>query len=389
MRKLFFLLGSLFLPSVFFVPINAQVTIGSLDSPGTYEILRIDGNKSGLRLNRLTTEQREALAVENNDLAKGLFIFNSDTGFPEFWDGSEWRPFPINAENQTFENGLSAVAGKAQLGGTLIENTEIDQNGYNLQFDINGGAYSINTDAFLVDNSEVKADKLNEFLVNDTVFALSGSTQLSLKTGGTGFTVNDTVFNVQEQAVTIDGNFRYSDGSEKNIGSTKTAVLTAADDNGRATWIELVPSTSYQDIPITRATGSVSGSNYFTANAWADITDEFTLSSGKWMVLGHFTSYTSTITYNGTTDNNYMSELSLYNTDSGEYVYSSMRLPERKTTGGSADSGSYGNPSMIAFLNISQDTKYKIQFKTGQSNTWFIKRGWIPEPFFVAIRINN
>ena len=46
--------------------LSAQVTIGSENPPEKYATLQIDGKGKGLRLNRLSTSERNALNAESN-----------------------------------------------------------------------------------------------------------------------------------------------------------------------------------------------------------------------------------------------------------------------------------------------------------------------------------
>ncbi|NDV47753.1 hypothetical protein D0T49_11915 [Paludibacter sp. 221] len=77
---------------VAFGSINAQVTIGADKEPESFSLLEVTGTTGGLRLPQLTTNQRDALTVNGEDLAKGLTIFNTDIDCMETWNGSKWLP---------------------------------------------------------------------------------------------------------------------------------------------------------------------------------------------------------------------------------------------------------------------------------------------------------
>jgi len=77
--------------------LNAQVTIGLNKEPEAFSVLEIISNGDhGLRLPRMTTEQRDAMTETAEFQAKvkaeaeGLTIFNTDTKCMETWNGSKW-----------------------------------------------------------------------------------------------------------------------------------------------------------------------------------------------------------------------------------------------------------------------------------------------------------
>lgn len=77
--------------------VNAQLMIGSQDSPQSFSQLEIvSGNCTGLRLPQIsTTAQRDAMftnsaGFKTNPLSMGLQIFNLETGCVEVWSGKKW-----------------------------------------------------------------------------------------------------------------------------------------------------------------------------------------------------------------------------------------------------------------------------------------------------------
>jgi hypothetical protein len=88
----------IFLLRAAFPDLQAQVVIGENTDPQSYSILELisNGNK-GLRLPRLTTQERDRISKDptfanvKKDLARGLIIYNLDTDCEDFWNGDEWK----------------------------------------------------------------------------------------------------------------------------------------------------------------------------------------------------------------------------------------------------------------------------------------------------------
>jgi len=80
------------------MPVKAQVTIGDNVAPHKFSILElITKNKDGgLRMPQLTNDELTTLTEEklatsaDKEAAKGLCIYNIETGCLEFWNGKEW-----------------------------------------------------------------------------------------------------------------------------------------------------------------------------------------------------------------------------------------------------------------------------------------------------------
>lgn len=90
-------LFTLLITALFFtLPVKAQVTVGSSVAPQKFSILELISSESGLRLPQLTTIQRNDLKLDLltdpdiKEAAKGLVIYNIDTGCIEFWNGDKW-----------------------------------------------------------------------------------------------------------------------------------------------------------------------------------------------------------------------------------------------------------------------------------------------------------
>ncbi|SBV93201.1 hypothetical protein [uncultured Dysgonomonas sp.] len=381
---------------------HAQVTIGSNTYPEPYEILRIDGNDDkGLRLSRLTQTERDdltnttiSISSQKKDAAKGLTIYNITYNRIEFWDGNEWR---ILSGSFSFSNGLNlldtANPQKARLGGTLIEETLINQQSHTLAFKTEKGALSINTDAFFVDSLRVKANNIDRFYI-DTVLTVDNRNEISINTGKSGLYVNNSVLNIINDQTKINGHLQYKDGNENLAVAGKDIILRAKDNTGKANWEQMEPSVLNKPFTINRVSGSPNGPSgtKFTVDTWTEITDNQILPAGKWLIFGRFAAYSNRRTDASSGDNaNYMSFLRLVREDSGGDVvlYSSMTLPERKTTGGNENYGSYSVPQMVYFLDAANAASYRIDFKTKKPDTWHSTHSMLGDQYFYAIRLND
>lgn len=76
--------------------VRAQVTIGDNTAPKKFSVLELVSNQqSGLRMPHLTTIERIAMEQTNefktnNNLARGLTIYNTTNNCLEFWNGAKW-----------------------------------------------------------------------------------------------------------------------------------------------------------------------------------------------------------------------------------------------------------------------------------------------------------
>ncbi|GHT42122.1 hypothetical protein FACS189437_09820 [Bacteroidia bacterium] len=91
MKKMLLLMLTLFMLGA--ASMNAQVSIGGDKAPETFSVLElINSGAQGLRLPQVTTAQKNTLTsqLSGNVLAKGLTVFNTETGCQETWDGASW-----------------------------------------------------------------------------------------------------------------------------------------------------------------------------------------------------------------------------------------------------------------------------------------------------------
>lgn len=385
-----------FLP---FCYVQGQVTVWPNNPSVNPAILQIDGQQSGLRLSRLSESERNALSVNGNEKAKGLVIYNTSNQMIEFWDGTAWRPLGGNSQ---FINGLSQTSTHAQLGGSLIENTEIGMEGNDFSIQTRKGAMSVNNNNLYVDSLNIRFNNLTDFSVNDVLMVENGK-EVKLNTGSSGFYVNmpdttgllskDTIYpvlSVINNDVKVAGNLQYRDGNEGAFPINSTHILFS-DAQGNASWEVLNPSTITKQFSITWPTGTSTGpaGTRFPTNTWSDITSEVSLEPGKWLIIGRFTSYTR----DATTSSNYLSMLRLIKknvtTSTDEELYISGILPERKASTGNENNGSYAMPQIITFVDVTTTENYRVQFMTEKSNTWYSTMGWVGDSYFRAVRIND
>ncbi len=73
----------------FSVNTQAQMTVGGKKAPEPFSVLELL-NKGGLRLPQMTTAERNAFAVKNNDKGNGLTIYNKTTNCVEYWNATRW-----------------------------------------------------------------------------------------------------------------------------------------------------------------------------------------------------------------------------------------------------------------------------------------------------------
>lgn len=115
------------------VNIYAQVGIGTT-SPFSGSILDVESTDKGLLIPRVNIEDLNTIAPVVGGGEESLLVYNTNVttgkGF-YYWNGSIWVTFSVTT--YLFNNGLTETSGTVKLGGTLIENTEIDLDTYNLK----------------------------------------------------------------------------------------------------------------------------------------------------------------------------------------------------------------------------------------------------------------
>ncbi|WDF62539.1 hypothetical protein [Flavobacterium sp. KACC 22763] len=89
MKKNLFCMWLMLIAILFSANTQAQMTIGGKKEPEAFSVLELL-NKGGLRLPQMTTAERDAFAVKNNEKGNGLTIYNKTTNCVEYWNASRW-----------------------------------------------------------------------------------------------------------------------------------------------------------------------------------------------------------------------------------------------------------------------------------------------------------
>lgn len=382
--------------------LTAQVRIGGNTAPDDFAALQLDGVNQGLRLSRLDNSQRTALNVEGNkEAAKGLVIYNTESGNIEFYDGTSWRTlnFTLPAKNGVSWN---TTTGKIELGGNLIESTTIEQEANKMTFNTGtGGYFNVNGSVFSVRDTYIWCNNDNFTVKNGTndVFKIGkNGTAINhvMNVGTSSLDVNSGVFNVAGTRTTIAGNLKYED-TGATYGTDK--VLMSKDNTGEAYWGTLTPETTSQSFttistregtPTTRPSSSQYLSSSFTA-----ITNTINLTAGKWIVSGMLYTYT----YNQKTNDGhtYIAQLRLYRTSgTAKALYITGDQLEYKNTGGtSLSGGAFSAIPMTCFIEVpvGETWTVRIDASTETSNTYLIKNySWLNPnrgSSFKATRVND
>lgn len=385
----------------YIVPLHSQVTIGADQKALDFETLRIDGNKQGLRLTRLNKTQRESLETvlmnANSNASDGLMIYNTESGRIEFWDQANrtWRT--LSTEAYSFDNGLTfnTTTQKGELGGMLNSDTEIDQNGKTLNIGTTGtGAFTINDTDLAVTNTSITSIGLTNFSItppsSNINFTVTGQNNVDVTVDDKKLDVNNATLVVTEDTITVTGSLHYIDGNQAVGGTNGTRILTS-DVNGLGRWTQLTAVVESKDLGIKWPAPGNNGD--FITSTWTDVTDEFTLEKGRWLVMGRMGTYTHSST--PTTASNYLNMLRLRQTaPSAATKYVSGALPERKSTTGNTDTettsgaGAYCTPMMIAYIEVAASSeKFKVQFNTSKDRTRRARTNWMGTSYFRAIKI--
>ncbi len=116
-------------------------------APDNSAILDVSASDRGILIPRVAlTDAADATTVPS--AANGLLVYNTATsgtapnnvtpGF-YFWDGSAWSRLVNDNGNITADNGLTKTGSNIRMGGTLLENSNIPLNDFNLTFSGRGG----------------------------------------------------------------------------------------------------------------------------------------------------------------------------------------------------------------------------------------------------------
>ncbi|MFV0537193.1 MAG: hypothetical protein ACK5M3_07455 [Dysgonomonas sp.] len=267
--------------------LQAQVTVGSENKPASFSVLQLDGVLGGLRLSHVSENNRDVIDV-SSPLAKGLMIYNTDTDWVDYWDGTKWSPV---SEALVVRNGLRFDNAKVKLGGSLMKNTTVNLNGKGLNFVAATSTFRVNTDVFQIKGNNITLQP-TKFSVNTSVFSVTGNSiaLLPYNTGAGKLIMNTGAekLTVDNRNVALDGKLTYVDGKESN-GQVLVASAT-----GDGYWAKLRPNTSVAAGTITSSSTTITGSSAPASPTIVNITSStLDLTPGKWII---FVNYATTAT---------------------------------------------------------------------------------------------
>lgn len=217
----------------------------------------------------------------------GLTVYNVNTVSPflagiYIWNGSSWGYAKQQKTTSIFNatNGTSKASKELRLGGTLIEETVIDQNKYNLNFKETTGTFSINN-TLIVSNTNtgigvtpIPTAKLN----------IGGETNI-----GKNLNINSSTKESTLKKTDLTGLLFYKD---PNVSNPKGHILRSTDSNGKAEWSPITSIPNYESSKYTEATFTGSGItipiatwNTTTATYSRPVnTVKLTLTPGLWLI---------------------------------------------------------------------------------------------------------
>jgi len=276
--------------------IQAQITVGSLNEPASFSVLQLDGILGGFRLPQVAETDRDDIDVSST-LANGLMVYNTNTNWVDYWDGTKWAPV---SEALVVRNGLWQDGDKVKLGKDLAKNTEINLNGNNLNFIANSSAstFRINTNVLQLKGRDLLFQP-TVFSVNSTVFSITGSA-IAMKPYNTGagkLTITSAANNkltVNDQNVLQEGKLTYVDGKQSD------GYVLVASAAGDGYWARLRPNTRIVSGTLTTTSKAITAASTPTDPTIVDITTTtLDLTPGKWMIFANYsTTSSAAATYN-------------------------------------------------------------------------------------------
>lgn len=334
--------------------ITAQITVGSLKDPEPFSILEIDGKWGGMKIPKIQESDKTAMEGLFNAESDGLIVFNETSGKIEFWNGSEWITF---TNNLIADNGLTAIVDTLKLGGDLTNPvTELDLDNFNLNIkNSSASELAINDTMVVVNNRIVSILPATKFSVNDTVIDIRDK-YVDLRPAS--FSVNDDAFSMSGPGRTsINGSFALKDGTEN------TGYLLTTDENGNASWGALRPMGSI-------STGALKNDVPFASTSVNITLSSITLTPGQWLIMARYTGRMNPSMagmYHWIT----LSSRSTNIGSASDTGYSSIGMtgmnPEARTAGTGVYS--YSTPSIVHYVNITQETEFAIFAGTSNSTT--------------------
>lgn len=361
---------------------QAQVTIGSIQEPETFSSLQLEGNNGGLRLPQLSESDKGSLSVDTN--SAGLIIYNKTYDNLEYWDGEKW--FTLGDTIKIY-NGLRKDGTEVRLGGKLEKETQINQNNKNLKFitgDTNPGGFSINDTVYVV-NGRVVGMKPAKFTVNRSTLKIKDvGNNVSIENKLKIKVENDSML-VRNDSVFMEGQLFYD--SKKSDINNKVLISKV---DGTAFWGDLKPNfalgKTFLKGNIQRAgTGTGSSGEVWIKNTTSPavenptISDELTLTPGKWLIFAKISTKT--------------------NTSSTDRLFSWIHLvtpgvskPIASIGGDIEDDTNIASPELTYLMDIDVSTKIAIKASSENNRTWLIESDGtldLGEPYFFAIMIEN
>lgn len=109
---------------------------GSLSADTAKAVFSTDATNKGFYIPRLTTSQKNTLGGTLSVANKGLLVYDTDNNRTEFWDGSQWKAIGDGLAGAiTADNGLNVNTGSnVRLGGTLVQNTTVNQSTFDMTY---------------------------------------------------------------------------------------------------------------------------------------------------------------------------------------------------------------------------------------------------------------
>lgn len=163
-----------------FLSLKSQVTIGSGKPPESYSTLQLDSANGGLRLNQLSEEQKAALqkllpASDKDNPAKGLVIYNLESGTIQYWDGKKWIHV-VGTESKGEAGQYLHLNGSKQPEWTTLKIPQIKKGDYYLYSSITMRDMTGVDVIYKNEDNDNEAYKEND-LINDKWQVIEGLTQ--------------------------------------------------------------------------------------------------------------------------------------------------------------------------------------------------------------------
>ncbi|MFV0537192.1 MAG: hypothetical protein ACK5M3_07450 [Dysgonomonas sp.] len=332
--------------------IQAQVTINSDVTPESFSIVQVEGDKSGVRLPRMTTSEMTALipTLKADSRSIGLVVFNETVGVNriEFFDGSDWIPLTGDI---SAVNGITSSGSVLELGGNMVNNTTtVDQKA----FDLNFTHAASSTGEFNINSSKIKDGNIAlvpgaNFTVNtDAVNVTGGDITMDVEK----LTVNTDAFVMENGGTTVKGTFSYPHTS------LQEGYVLASDALGNAKWDGLRPFGT-----IVKGSLNDNKSFYYSLGEQDITTGQITLDPGRWII---FAKCTATANGNASFMYHWLKLVSYPNPNlTGGETHEVLSGINPELITGSTNTA-YSCPNLVHFVDITAARTYRV--KLGTSN---------------------